>query len=251
MKEISPEVMNDLNTGLIPSANLVEWLAVDQLKLLHHTLREALPAQSLAKLSEKMDALPKKSVNTLAQAIGAWLANEVHDPQLLGQLAAHPSDTVRGWMCYRVAAAPTRSFSTRLIAMQDFAADAHFGVREVAWMALRPHIIKQLPEALTALQSFAKNEDPNLRRFASEASRPRGVWCAHIPELKKDPALALPLLELLKNDPSRYVQDSLGNWLNDAAKNQPEFVRNTCAKWLADHPTKATEYIVKRGLRNL
>lgn len=243
--------MDDLNAGRIPSANLVEWLAVDQLKLLRHALGHVLDEQHLAEVHERIEALPKKSVNTLAQAIGNSLADKVTHEQVIADLASHPSDTVRGWMCYRIATLPGLSFSERLVDMRTFAADEHFGVREVAWMALRPHVIKQLPEALEALQWFAKSEDQNLRRFASEASRLRGVWCAHITDLKENPAQALPLLDLLKSDPSRYVQDSVGNWLNDAAKSQEAFVRSTCESWLAESPTEATAYMVKRACRKL
>ncbi len=102
--------------------------------------------------------------------------------------------------------------------MRRFAADPHFGVREIAWMAVRDAVIGSLDESLALLQPWVSDADPNIRRFASELTRPRGVWCAQIEALKAEPWRALPLIEPLRADSSRYVQNSVANWLNDASK---------------------------------
>jgi len=55
----------------------------------------------------------------------------------------------------------------------------------------------------------------------------------------------------MKSDKSKYVQDSVGNWLNVASKTQPEFVKSICEKWKDESPTKETAYIIKKALRTI
>ncbi|MGJ7583294.1 hypothetical protein ACSFA3_24340 [Variovorax sp. RHLX14] len=108
-----------------------------------------------------------------------------------------------------------------------------------------------LDEALALLQPWVSDANPNIRRFASELTRPRGVWCAQIDALKTEPWRALPLIEPLRADPSRYVQNSVANWLNDASKSQGEWVDKLCARWVAESDMAETRYIAKRAMRTL
>lgn len=55
----------------------------------------------------------------------------------------------------------------------------------------------------------------------------------------------------MKSDKSKYVQVSIGNWLNDASKSQPEFVKSLCEKWKKESPTKETAFIIKKTMRTI
>jgi 3-methyladenine DNA glycosylase AlkC len=158
---------------------------------------------------------------------------------------------VRCWAAYTVGKNTKLSTEQMLRQIQPFAADRHFGVREIAWLAVRPVIAKNLTESITILSKWTSHKDENVRRFCTEATRPRGVWCEHIEELKQNPALGLVILEPLMADAAKYVQDSVGNWLNDASKTAPAFVIDLCKKWDKESKTKETAYIIKKALRTV
>jgi 3-methyladenine DNA glycosylase AlkC len=124
-------------------------------------------------------------------------------------------------------------------------------VREWAWLAAREHVRQELDQALVVLSGWAEDDAANIRRFASEVTRPRGVWSTHIPSLKREPWLGLEILQRLRADPSRYVQTSVGNWLNDASKDQPRWVVDTCATWLDESPAPTTRWICQKALRTV
>ena len=241
--DIPPKILKQLNKGTIESATLVEGLAVD----FNILLKSAFP--EIYKQS-KIDIDKKLGITKRMMLMG----NVFYDTRgldCLADLQAHQSDTVRGWGAYVIGAAPDITLKKRLSLMAKFADDSHFGVREWSWLALRSHIVDDPEHAIELLKPWIKKKSSYLRRFAIEAIRPRGVWCPHIEALKDSPELALPLLDPLKIDPERYVQDSVANWLNDASKTQAPWVRKICAQWRDDSDSEVTTYITKRALRSL
>jgi 3-methyladenine DNA glycosylase AlkC len=231
-RELVPvEVKEALERGEIETANLVEGLTIDFDVLLQHV------APGAPRLVEEGIV---KRMREAGGHLPAWKA-----------FAKHPSDTVRGWAAYKLAASQADDATRLLLAMKTFAADAHFGVREWAWMAARPVLAKDLEGALAELTRWSCDANPNVRRFASEVTRPRGVWCAHLEVLKREPARGLALLEPLRSDPSKYVRDSVANWLNDASKSDEAWVRALTTRWLSESNTKETKAIVTRALRSL
>jgi 3-methyladenine DNA glycosylase AlkC len=164
---------------------------------------------------------------------------------------AWQSDTARGWAAMAVGHAPGLSLAERLELIRPYAADKHFAVREWAWLSLRPHIAADVRLGIELLTEWTTESSERLRRYATEVTRPRGVWSAHLPALKAEPALGLPLLTPLRADPARYVQDSVANWLNDAAKSAPLWVSELCQQWLQNGPTASTSRICRRATRNI
>jgi 3-methyladenine DNA glycosylase AlkC len=243
MADIPPDVLAALNAGTLETATLAESLAIDFRTLLQNAAPEvAVPA--------RVD-LGRAVPYTQRLSLVGTLLSEGLGLDGLDRLRAHPSDTVRGWGAYLIAADPGLSLVKRLQLVRPIADDRHFGVRECAWLAVRPHIAADIEEAIRVLTKWTAHRSENVRRFASESTRPRGVWCVHLNELKVDPARALPLLEPLRADPSPYVQTSVANWLNDASKSQPAWVRQLCARWRRESPAEATRRICARALRTV
>lgn len=247
---LSSEIVALLNKGIIESVNLTEWLAVDHTVLVKHILPEEYHFDCLAAL----DLLKQKTAMQSTIVVGKALfetTSQNGDNNLFPFLAAHVSDSARCWAAYIVGANNGLTISEKLDAIRPFAADSHFGVREIAWMAVRPAVESDLDEAIAILSEWVKDADANVRRFASEVTRPRGVWCKHIERLKAEPQLGLAILEPLKSDGEKYVRDSVANWLNDSAKTQPEFVKDICSKWSEESKTKETAYIIKKATRSI
>jgi 3-methyladenine DNA glycosylase AlkC len=214
---VDPDILAQLEAGSIESANLTEGLAINMARLLR-SVAPQVPADALD--------LSLGVVQRMAQA-GALLRTHLG----AGALAGHSSDTVRGWAAFAIGQDGGRPPLERIDAIRPFAADPHFGVREWAWMAVRAIIIDDPLAVIGRLTPWTQDGDPNIRRFASEATRPRGVWAASIGLLRKEPEHALPILEPLRHDSERYVEDSVANWLNDAAKDRPDWVRDLLDKW--------------------
>ncbi|QDL29672.1 DNA alkylation repair protein [Stenotrophomonas maltophilia] len=252
---MSPRIPADrlraLNSGNAAATHLAECLAVDFAEL----LQGVAPALEPEALQCMRDASGKGI--TQRMALAARLLHEAGqgDP---ARWQAHASDTVRGWACYLTGNDAGATLPAKLQAMRPLADDPHFGVREWAWLALRADIVAARADivaaplqALEYLQPWTQEGSPYLRRFACEALRPRGVWATHVALFKQHPELAEAMLEALADDPERYVQDSVGNWLNDAGKTQPQWLHALCARWQYEHHGDANAYIRKRALRSL
>src|SRR6185369_5515513 len=234
MSDIPPKVLAQLNRGEIEARTLVEGLAVDFCRL----LRAAAPR--LPKLStDTMHAAREEGITRRMELAGRLLLAHFGPPGYL-QLARHRSDTVRSWAAFLLASSPDFTIGERLHLIRPLANDHNAGVREWAWLAMRPHVAANVELAIDLLEPWTVSVSPFQRRFASEATRPRGVWCSRIKELVDKPELGMRILEPLRADPHRYVQDSVANWLNDAAKSQPIFVRGVCERWRKESANEFT-----------
>jgi 3-methyladenine DNA glycosylase AlkC len=115
--------------------------------------------------------------------------------------------------------------------------------------AVRPFLQQHPERMLQQHLAWAEHANEHLRRLASEGIRPRLPWGQDVPWVKKNPALVLPILKKLRNDPSQYVRRSVANNLNDISKSHPDLVLELAQRWKGQ--SAATNALLKHALRGL
>ncbi|MGN4124802.1 DNA alkylation repair protein [Lysinibacillus sphaericus] len=255
--DIPSEVLDSLNRGLIESVNLIEWQAVNHPTLLEHVLpsfnlKEVKLDVLLTEMANQNAVTGMKAIRTTSDLLTTAMLDESEAKKLeiLTYCSNHISDSVRCWAAF-MHKDSTQSLEEKLSFIRHFAADHHFGVREIAWMSIREDLSQDIDTSVALLTEWASDDNENIRRFAVESIRPRGVWTKHIDILKQEPQKALSILDILKADTSKYVQDSVGNWLNDASKTQANWVLAICEKWKKESDVSATDKIIKKATRTI
>lgn len=118
-----------------------------------------------------------------------------------------------------------------------------------AEFAVRAFILRDEKRMMAQMAVWAGHNSEHVRRLASEGCRPQLPWGQALASFKHDPSPVLRILELLKADPSPYVQKSVANNLNDISKTHPELVLETARRWQGQNPV--TDWILKHGCRTL
>ncbi|MEX2379393.1 MAG: DNA alkylation repair protein [Vicingaceae bacterium] len=115
--------------------------------------------------------------------------------------------------------------------------------------AIRPFLEQYPKESFKKMIQWSKHPEANVRRLASEGSRPRLPWAAALTSLKKDPRPLLPILENLKDDSSLYVRKSVANNLNDISKDHPQLFIELIHEWKSNSANR--QWILKHASRTL
>lgn len=116
--------------------------------------------------------------------------------------------------------------------------------------ALRSFINAFPEQTFKTLLEWTADSHYHVRRLASEGTRPRLPWC---PKINTPPAAALPILDKLHADPTRFVTRSVANHLNDLSKINPAWVLDRLQNWREQKLQSAAEldYLSRHALRSL
>jgi len=229
-----------------------ELISAATAKNLTKAIRAALPAAKLPTLSRAAAQLADLSLRERADLLRDALLTDI--PGDYAELArVIRAGTFTGWMIWPV----TSAIATKAVedgsqeafddAMALLAALTGLLTSEFAIRTLLRH---DLDRALATVLTWTHNDDVDVRRLASEGTRPYLPWSVRVPELLKDPGVTVPILDALYRDPSDYVRRSVANHLNDLSRDNPALVVTTAKRWL-DTPDENTVRVVRHGLRTL
>lgn len=105
-------------------------------------------------------------------------------------------------------------------------------------------------ETMKSVHQWSLDADYHVRRLASEGIRPILPWS---PRITLDPAAAIPILDNLHNDSSRFVLMSVANHLNDLSRTAPDLVIATLGRWREgkEPGDKQFAFLTRQALRTL
>ena len=121
---------------------------------------------------------------------------------------------------------------------------AHCGKAEYA---IRPMLQLFPQRTLQRLLEWCDDPSEHVRWFCSEATRLRSPWASQAGLSREQ---VLPLLDALKRDPSRHVQKSVANHLNQLGKTDPGWLLDLMIVW-SEESDENTDWIVQHALRTL
>jgi 3-methyladenine DNA glycosylase AlkC len=129
-------------------------------------------------------------------------------------------------------------------------ADTAWQVNEVLAMAFDDYCASVgYEEALPTIEECLAAPSPNVRRAVSEGLRPwtakrRAYFASH-------PEAVIKLLGRLRDDESRYVQESVGNALRDVSRKHFPVVLQAVRGWVRERPDARSRRVIARfALRN-
>ncbi|MFN7134694.1 MAG: DNA alkylation repair protein, partial [Myxococcales bacterium] len=117
---------------------------------------------------------------------------------------------------------------------------------------VRPFLVHHEARTLRQLAKWTEDDSEHVRRLVSEGSRPLLPWGERLPAFVAAPEKTWPLLEALRRDPSKYVQKSVANHLNDHTKHHGDWVVEGLRRWHGEaRKPPSLDWIIRHGLRTL
>lgn len=167
---------------------------------------------------------------------------------LLGEeLEGTMGEFTKGWRLW-----PLGKY-VELYGTQDYVASIEFSKeltkRFTAEFCMRPLLEYKPVESFTILRQWSLDENPRVRRLASECMRIRLPWAKKSGLVLSHFDDFLKILENLKDDKDKAIQKSVANNLNDLYKEDAVLFESVIAKWEEDCSTEACAWVLKHAQR--
>ena len=195
-----------------------------------------------ARLGLFAQALERSLPDTYTQHISALI------PLLGPELQTETGMFTQGWWLSPIACYVERRGT------EDFAASVAF-IRELTKrhtgeFAVRPLLVAFPEKMMVVMRDWSVDENVHVRRLSSEGLRIRLPWAKKLTVALDRFDDFKAVLSNLKDDPSRFVQKSVGNNLNDLYKEAPEKAEEIIREWERDGAlSAAARWVVKHGRR--
>ena len=122
--------------------------------------------------------------------------------------------------------------------------------RNTGEYAIRPYVRKHPEKTVKQMKNWAGSKNFHLRRLASEGLRPKLPWASKLDVFIEKPEPVFDILEILKEDPVRFVKKSVANHLSDYIKVNPQAASKLINKWKPS-ADEHTQWIIKQATRKL
>jgi 3-methyladenine DNA glycosylase AlkC len=188
-------------------------------------------------------------VDALDQSLGGgYSTNLAGFRKILGdELATESGMFTQGWWLWPLARYVERH------GKRDFTASVAFieelTKRHTGEFAVRPLLTAFPDDMLAVMTRWSRDANVHVRRLASEGLRIRLPWAKKLPLALERFDAVKTILTHLKDDPSRFVQKSVGNNLNDLFKEAPDKALQIIAEWEAASLSPAARWVIRHGMR--
>ena len=223
-------------------------LGENDLSSLIGLISAANPSEPLASLRAVQGNLGSRGIHERIALISAALRDDIEPSLDVTATRLLESKDFTGWMTLAVSdalvARETPDLDTTLELLRRFTP------RLSSEFAMRKLIASKQGEVWPTIVRWTRDTDPDVRRLASECTRPRLPWAMRLDHLAKDELLTGPILDALHNDTSDFVRRSVANHLNDISKINPALALRFARRWAMDDSPESRK-LIRHGLRTL
>ena len=223
-------------------------LSENDLSRLIGLISDAKPAEPLTSVRAVQGNLGSKGIHERIALISAALRDDIEPSLNALATSLLESEDFTGWM--------TLAVSDALVTRENPDLDTtlellrRFTPRLSSEFAMRKLIASNQDDVWPSIVRWTQDADPDVRRLASECTRPRLPWAMRLDHLAKDERFSGPILDALFNDPSDFVRRSIANHLNDISKINPELALRFARRWAMDGSPECRK-VIRHGLRSL